>query len=326
MSGLPSLLVMSALLGLGSFGVAHLPLSLAFSNTAINNLSNFGTGLLLGAALGVILPEGIEVISNGVNGRPAVPTAMIAASLLMGFSFMLSIEYLTGNDHPHGHTAHLDAFDLEVMDERAVATERDEGMSVRPGFMTFFGSGSKKATKITLGLAVHALADGFALGASALSAQSTSSSGIAQSHSELPLLIFFALLIHKAPAALALSSSLLVIPLSRSAIRKHLAVFAVSTPVGSILTYLLLSAVGSGSSSAWTGQTLLFSAGTFLYVATVLQPISSHESASSQESRKVRELLLIICGMFLPLGINLLLEHDHGVPTGREIPGGIVVS
>ena len=57
MSSLASLLAMSTLLGLGSFAVAQLPLSFAFSNLAITHLSNFGTGLLLGAALGVVLPE-----------------------------------------------------------------------------------------------------------------------------------------------------------------------------------------------------------------------------------------------------------------------------
>ena len=60
-------------------------------------------------------------------------------------------------------------------------------------------------------------------------------------------------------------------------------------------------------------------------MATVLQPISSHEQGS-QESRKIMNLLMIICGMFLPLGISAVVGHDHGVPAGGEIPGGIRVS
>jgi zinc transporter 9 len=57
MSGFGSLLAMSGLLGLGSFFVAQLPLSFAFSNSTTVSLSNLGTGLLIGAALGVVLPE-----------------------------------------------------------------------------------------------------------------------------------------------------------------------------------------------------------------------------------------------------------------------------
>jgi zinc transporter 9 len=205
---------------------------------------------------------------------------MIAASLIMGFSFMLLVEHLTGSDHSHVHPGHGDLFDLEVINENGVATDRIEVMEREP--TTYTGNRSKKAIKLTLGLVVHSLADGFALGASAVSARATDMAGPDSSHSELPLVIFFALLIHKgvfyfsnkispcscldnvtiyplAPAALALSTSLLVTPISRSAIRKHLAVFAASTPVGSILTYLLLSAIGAHSGSAWTGQTLLFS-------------------------------------------------------------------
>jgi zinc transporter 9 len=57
MSGFVSVITMALLLGAGSFSVSLLPLSFNFSRAHINQLSNFGTGLLLGAALGVIIPE-----------------------------------------------------------------------------------------------------------------------------------------------------------------------------------------------------------------------------------------------------------------------------
>lgn len=75
MSGLVTVLTMSALLGAASFGIGILPLSFSFSSTSsriqsinliqivhsleptLAKLTTFGTGLLLGAALGVIIPE-----------------------------------------------------------------------------------------------------------------------------------------------------------------------------------------------------------------------------------------------------------------------------
>jgi len=312
---------MSSLLGLGSFLVAQLPLSFAFSNSATSSLSNFGTGLLLGAALGVVLPEGIEVI---MAGKAAVPVTWIAVSLIMGFAFMFMVEHLTGSDHSHPHSNHNDIFNLGTLPELGGTTE-DAHTSIEQGELArHHNIGSKKALQLTVGLVVHSLADGFALGASALS-DSAPVGG--ESHSsELSLVVFLALLIHKAPAALALTTSLLMTPLSRSAIRRHLAIFAASTPAGAILTYIVLDLLGSNSGVQWTGQTLLFSAGTFLYVATVLQPVASHESVSSQGSKKLVNLLICLCGMFLPLGISLMVKHDHGAPPGGEIPGGIQIS
>lgn len=75
MYGLFNVLFMSACLGIGSFAVGMLPLSFVFSSACdidsqalnmlikvhleshLTKLSTLGTGLLLGAALGVIIPE-----------------------------------------------------------------------------------------------------------------------------------------------------------------------------------------------------------------------------------------------------------------------------
>lgn len=77
MSGILRVLIMSGLLGFGSFGVGILPLSFNFSSlcsiicvrsisslidmahleSSLDKFSTLGTGLLLGTALGVIIPE-----------------------------------------------------------------------------------------------------------------------------------------------------------------------------------------------------------------------------------------------------------------------------
>lgn len=64
MSSLLALLVMSILLGAGAFGIAIIPLSFKISKAHIDHLSTFGTGLLLGAGFGIILPEYATVMLN----------------------------------------------------------------------------------------------------------------------------------------------------------------------------------------------------------------------------------------------------------------------
>ena len=105
-------------------------------------------------------------------------------------------------------------------------------------------------------------------------------------------------MLHKAPASFGLVTYLLHEGLDKPRIKRHLLVFSLAAPVLAILTYLLLTLHGqvllSASTSLrrrpWkfmllltsllsskgnldtlsgTGTAMLFSAGTFLYVATV---------------------------------------------------------
>jgi zinc transporter 9 len=107
------------------------------------------------------------------------------------------------------------------------------------------------AYPITIGLIVHGLADGLALGMSVLSNDDSSSSY------SLSLVVFLALAVHKgarrclvdlffrcsciyiraAPTALAYTVSLMSTSLSRVECRKHLLLFSASTPVGAITSY-----------------------------------------------------------------------------------------
>lgn len=114
---------------------------------------------------------------------------------------MLILEQLVSpHSHTHGTPPPLHAakqgegspelqFDAELGD-----LESSQGMG-RPGFLQVdtptvpdFTDSKKSAYPLTLGLVMHALADGLALGVSALS-DSTSS--------DLSLVVFLALIIHK---------------------------------------------------------------------------------------------------------------------------------
>lgn len=136
--------------------------------------------------------RGIETLAE--SHPLSLPTSKIALSLLTGFTFMLLVEQFTSHSHPHSELPtisvtspksplHFD-IDLEELaqghDLRADAgnqTATVECESRRP----------ERAYPLTLGLVMHGLADGLALGVSALD----------NTGSDLSLVVFFALVIHK---------------------------------------------------------------------------------------------------------------------------------
>ncbi|KAI0632504.1 Zinc/iron permease [Trametes polyzona] len=327
MSGFASVFVMAVLLGAASFGTGMLPLSMTFSKTSLSSLSALGTGLLLGAALGVVIPEGIETIISHQFGP--FPTSTVALSLISGFIFMLIVERQTSHhSHSHTHDVPIDHaqpredietivdFDVELGD-----LERTEGMA--PNGSSSIPSrrvveddseARRRAYPLTLGLVVHALADGLALGSAAMSdsAQEPETAGSIV-FSGLSVVVFFALLVHKAPTALALTTSLLSTSLPPSQCRKHLAIFSAATPIGTLLSYTLLSFFSMDLHGNWPGIALLFSGGSFLYVATVLQPSLAHAHSTTGEEGNARgKLLLTIGGMLAPFCVAWLLGDDHG--------------
>lgn len=124
----------------------------------------------------------------------------------------------------------------------------------------------QRSMSTTLGLCIHAAADGIALGASSSSTSTTS----------LSLIIFVAIMVHKAPAAFGLTSVLLKQGLGKRAARAHLVFFSLAAPVGAVGTWVAVRALGGGGSTEpalmkwWTGVLLLFSGGTFLWVAPMV--------------------------------------------------------
>ena len=214
---------------------------------------------------------------------------------------MLFVEQVIASDHAHGHEGYVLA--------PATLGEAQEGRGPTQ-------SHSARANPITLGLVIHSLADGLALGAS--SGSSTGGGGIRDN--PLMLIVFFALLIHKAPTSLALSSALLPL-LPRPRIRLHIAVFAAATPIGALLAYLMLTLCSSQDGNKWGGIALAFSGGTFLYVATVLQPVREETSAGAEQGSpmventkmgKIVRLSLIVAGVFTPLSMSLAIGHQNG--------------
>lgn len=282
----------------GSYLVGTIPLVMPMSEEKLQLVSVLGAGLLVGTALAVIIPEGVRSLNTVVTVH-TLPSALkddgavaahheqtsssdihslIGISLVLGFVFML------------------------LVDQCSVSRSRDnEGTS----------KSAERNITATVGLVVHAAADGVALGAAA----TTDQAGV-------EMIVFFAIMLHKAPAAFGLVTFLLHEGLDRNRIRKHLLVFSLSAPLLALLTFFGIGQEGKETLSSVnaTGIAMLFSAGTFLYVATVhvLPELTSRSGYShggsiieTTERKGLRtiELVSLIIGALLPL--LLTLGHQH---------------
>lgn len=260
----------------------------------------FGAGLLVGTALTVIIPEGVNSLYSQavskVDGKEVTAeneaaekheaySSTIGLSLVLGFVFMM------------------------VVDQ--IASRRSKDVKQRN-------------STATIGLVVHAAADGVALGAAATT-----------SHHDVEMIVFFAIMLHKAPASFGLVSFLLHEGINRQTIRRHLLIFSLAAPLLTLVTYFCIGQEQKETLNNVnaTGIAMLFSAGTFLYVATVHvlpeltqggQHSHSHHSSNSSLEQpfigngggaggftglKNSELLILICGALLPL--LLTVGHHH---------------
>ncbi|KIL84774.1 hypothetical protein FAVG1_12002 [Fusarium avenaceum] len=237
----------------------------------------------------------------------AVPTFEIGFSLILGFVLMFLVDRLprhaTESLHSAPQTRHISLDNLNG-DSASVDEEAD-------GFLGSMTPSPRRARSLatTTGLVIHAAADGIAMGASSTT-----------SDMKLGFIIFAAIMIHKAPAAFGLTSLLLKQGLSKRAARGHLIVFSLAAPVGAITTWAIITLLGGGkveSDHWWTGMLLLFSGGTFLYVAmhamqedggahTHDHGLNGYADASTSTQRKpkgpqMRDTLATVGGMVIPL-------------------------
>jgi zinc transporter 9 len=145
----------------------------------------------------------------------------------------------------------------------------------------------------TIGLVAHAAADGLAVGASI------------SSNTETGLIVFIAIMLHKGPAAFGLTSFLKHIKIDDAKSRRYLLLFALSSPIVAILTFFALKDTSFATDDN-IGIALLFSAGTFIYVATVdvLPEVHSHDHEHESP------VWLVILGMILVF-LTTIITSGH---------------
>lgn len=311
MDDFSSISLLSLAMLVGCYVAGTIPLAVNFSEERLKLVTVLGAGLLCGTALAVIIPEGVhalyEEILEGGHHKHAQPGVLVASDAKVeGAEAALS----AGTEHEHGHeqlhacigvSLVLGFVFMLLVDQigssHVHSTEDPESARV---------SSSKITT--TLGLVVHAAADGVALGAAASTSQTS-----------VQLIVFVAIMLHKAPAAFGLVSFLMHAGLERNRIRKHLLVFALAAPVLAMITFLGLSQSSKEALSDInaTGVAMLFSAGTFLYVATVhvLPEVGggghSHAPAGGNGSKGLSKLEVgaLVLGCLIPLVLSV--GHHH---------------
>jgi zinc and cadmium transporter len=193
-------------------------------------LLSFSAGVMLGAAFFHMLPE-----AAGGAGLSTIPF------VLVGFLFLFLLErfvlvhvcaepgaaavgeaMVASRPPPHGHAHGATGCDVHTL-----------------GLAAF------------VGLSLHTMVDGFALGA-------------ASTDTALGAMVFIAILAHKVPSSFSLSSILRAEGYSRRKALVMNAAFAGTVPVGAAL-YVVLRDVVRGES--FTAYALAASAGTFLHLS-----------------------------------------------------------
>ena len=195
-------------------------------------LLSFSGGVMLGASFFHMLPEAVEV-----GGAAVLPWA------IAGFLALYLLERLV--------LVHICA---EPGMNEALATATVHHPHDHPGHVHGDEAGCEVHTlglAAWIGMSLHTMVDGFALGA-------------ANHQAGLGLLVFIAILAHKIPSSFSLSSILRTEGYSRGKALAMNAFFALMVPLGAGV-YLLLD--GLTGIERFTAGALAFSGGTFLHLS-----------------------------------------------------------
>ncbi|CAH0712994.1 unnamed protein product, partial [Brenthis ino] len=290
MDGTWVLILLALVMLVGSYVAGSIPLNVNMSEDKLLKVTVFGAGLLVGTALAVIIPEGVRalfsertvMVTKDYTPEPSRQDdlhSVIGISLVLGFVFMLLVDQLSSRYNDAGNP-------------------------------------TEKNITATVGLVVHAAADGIALGAAATT-----------SHADVEIIVFLAIMLHKAPAAFGLVTFLMHAGLERNRIRKHLLIFSCSAPLLALLTYFGIGNESKQTLSDFnaTGIAMLFSAGTFLYVATVhVLPELTHSHSHTHTLLPMQdgvpnkkgfgglplcEVIILAIGAMMP--VLLTMGHEH---------------
>ncbi|KRZ26578.1 Zinc transporter ZIP9-B [Trichinella pseudospiralis] len=332
-----SVLLLSVFMFIGSLMIGIVPTIISLPENRIKLSGALGAGLLVGTALGVIVPEGIHAIhaSPHLNAKekhfdhdennPVSKDVNVVKQFIprpKGNFFENNTEN-AATAKVDLHTAQENWLMHECSAVNFEGNSRIIGVTLLYGFLFMFliehiterythGNDRGRVRThhgwmATIGLIVHSATDGIALGAAAFA------------DSSVTFIIFLAVLLHKAPAAFGLSTYLLNEGFEKSKIRKLLIIFSSSAPLATLLTFAGISQAqighSAGSSSNVIGILLLISAGSFLFVATVHilpEVISSIRSAGETRSVCSLELLSLLAG-----SVKLCFLKFSNQVTGR---------
>ena len=190
---------LSFVMFIASFGAGIVPLMMSLNHERVSIVSSLGVGLLVGTSLGVVLPEGIEMLYTskasqstshhqllqrqehgvpGVGRQPHDDVSLhfaVAIALVIGYLVMHLLTFLPPLLLARDSQSPIPLASLPSS-PRLERTPSSPSMADPPTGLS----------NTTIGLCIHALADGIALGSSALS-----------NNVALEGIVFFAIMLHK---------------------------------------------------------------------------------------------------------------------------------
>ena len=339
------LFVFAAVMFISVAAFGYIPLTLELSSKNLKQFTAIGAGVLIASAFLVVIPEALELFDNHededskIAGSIALVLLEVEHGDIDADQAIEEIETLVGghDNHEHDESAEgsLSESVLHIIEEveegeisatvgleeieeliTVTAHSHDEEAHIEPstlglalliGFIVMLlleTLGLPHAVhhdkdkdllglSATIGLIAHAAADGLAVGASV------------SSSTETGLIVFVAIMLHKGPAAFGLSSFLKHIDIEASKAKMYLILFALSSPIMAIFTFFALKDTSFATDDN-IALTLLFSAGTFIYVATVdvLPELHSHDHDNDAP------ISFVLLGAFLVF-LTTLIGHSH---------------
>ena len=211
---------------------------------------------------------------HGDEGARALESLIIGGAVLAGFVLMLVME-----GSGVGHAVHEEHHDHE-------GEHGHEHVHHRAAPWV-----------IVLGLSLHSAADGLAIGSAA-----------AGSSEAVTMLVALAVLIHKVPAAFSLGVFSLHEREDRNESIRDVVLFSIATPVMIVISFFALH----DFDEQMIALAMLFSGGTFLYVATVDTLPDIHNVVSGREAM-VNVIIGVLVLVLILFGADAagLIEHGH---------------
>lgn len=241
-----------------------LPLVYRWSSKQLHLFTGLSAGFFIAAAFLILIPESVELMDS----HEALTLVMV------GLIAVLLIERVILTHHHHNEHEH---------------EHEDEGEHCDGGECDHVHA--LTSTAAFLGLAVHGIMDGFALGVAAML------------EAEVGAILFTAIIAHKGIEVMALATTfrLAEIPVRRS--MGLVAVFSLLVPAAAFAAIPLIDVM----EGIEVGFPLALAAGTFLYVGICdLLPEAFH-----LERKGYRAFLMVVLGIAIMYVISMVAGHPH---------------
>ena len=288
------LVVYSALIVLASLAGGWLPSRLGLTHARMQVMLSFVSGLMLGLGLWHLLPHAVVEFGNGPGSVDRAVWWMMIGLLMMFFMIRAF--------HFHQH----EVAELEVQDDHRQHNhaDHDHSAACQHDPSHDHGHGKHEFTwgGVAVGLALHTLIDGIALGAS-VTAEAADNPTLAL----VGLGTFLAIVLHKPLDAMSITSLMAAGGWSTRSRNLVNFGFSLMCPLGAALFVMSVHHFVT-QQQAILGCTLAFSAGVFLCISLgdLLPELQFH----SHDRLKLSAALLL--GVALAYGIGLVEpEHVH---------------